>query len=712
MPTNMPPKPELLAPAGDRDALRAALAGGADAVYLAGARFGARAYARNFDEEGLRQARRATRQLGRRLYVTVNTLVFDEELVELDRTLDLLEDIAPDALIIQDLGVLARLHERGSLLPRHLSTQAAWDGAGGHEFLAGLGVSRVVLPRETSLAEAARVVARGPFEVEVFVHGAHCFSVSGRCFWSAALGERSGNRGTCAQPCRRRYGAEGASEALFSPKDLRLQERVQELRAAGVASLKIEGRMKDAGYVRVVVEAYRAALDGGRFEGVRDRRSAGEGFADGPPSAWRTGETVGELGEEIGVVGGRPDGAGRLPVRLERPVAAGDGIAWREGSGRKGGRVTWVSRPEAGRVKLRVRGATPPPRATLYRTGAHREGDPTRGYDPAIEREAVEIAFFGRAGEPLGAKVTSERGAQVFRSELTLAPARGEGLEVVLAQRFASLTDEVVLRLDTRSLGPGLFLPMSAVKALRREVRAFLAPKTDTDAAPVPDTATVSAAVSDSAPATVALRLWRATDLPALSHLRPTGGWIVPLDTDTSTLEGPVAFQVGPAQGEREAHALVEKLRSLPAGTEVLCASWEAFRIREELPHLRVRLDWGFNVGNGRARDRLTSYELACTSSVESARPLPGTTVALRVNPLVSITRFPPDPAALGRVVTNSHGDAFCQEALQPGLWGLFLLDRAPEALPAGGRVQIDVLLPRDEARRRWTLARVGALVG
>lgn len=149
---------ELLAPAGDRASLQAALLAGADAVYLGGTRFNARAGAHNFDEEGLRWARRVTRRLGKRLYLTFNTVLFEHEWAAVEADLDFLETLEPDAIIVQDLGLLETLRRRGSRIPRHVSTQAAWDGAGGADLLCELGVSRVILPRETHADDLARLI--------------------------------------------------------------------------------------------------------------------------------------------------------------------------------------------------------------------------------------------------------------------------------------------------------------------------------------------------------------------------------------------------------------------------------------------------------------------------------------------------------------------------------------------------------------------------
>jgi len=282
---------ELLAPAGSPASLKAACIAGADAVYLAGKRFGARAFAANFDEKSLRWARRVTQALGKKMYVTLNTIVFEHEWKLLDEALAFYESLQPDALIIQDIGVAVELKRRGSRIPLHLSTQGAWFGHGGAEELKELGISRVILPREVSADELEQLLKTAPFELEIFVHGAMCYSISGRCFWSIALGTRSGNRGTCAQPCRREYSIDGScgngGSCLFSPRDLRLINEVEWLKNSGVASLKIEGRMKSPEYVYQVVKAYREALDNSRnIESAKLNevftRAASPGFFNGP----------------------------------------------------------------------------------------------------------------------------------------------------------------------------------------------------------------------------------------------------------------------------------------------------------------------------------------------------------------------------------------------------------------------------------------------
>ncbi len=492
-----------------------------------------------------------------------------------------------------------------------------------------------------------------------------------------------------------------------------------ELAQAGVTSLKIEGRLKDAAYVRNVVDTYRRALDGTpdavseqRSRTVVYSRESSDGFFGGPPNRWRTEETVGDFGVEVGRVTGPPDRRGRIAVRLDASVEAGDGLAWRVGRGRRGARVTWASTQ-----RLRLRGEqVPAPNTKLYLTGSASAGDPLEGYDLSVEREWAQLTFFGRAGEPLGCKASRRVGHRTFFTELLLEPARGGGLEELLPERFSALASDFEVDFDLAGLGEGLFVPASALKSIRREVRAFLESASGIETEAEIDTVAESVAVSpEVAPAgrsaqkqRVAVRLWQAEAVELMSGLRPSGGWILPLDADAGDLEGKIARFVPPAKGVDEAVGLVEKLRPLPEGTEVLCPSWEAFRVHRSVPELSVRLDWGFNVANQRARDLLREMGFATTSSVELEQPLEDTTAVVRLNPLVSITRFPPSREEVGRVVENSHGDAFCLEPLGRGLWGLFLLDRLPAELPEAASIQVDVYLPREPQRRERTLEALG----
>lgn len=271
-------KPELLAPAGDRERLDAALLYGADAVYLGGQEFGMRAAPSNFSEEGLKEAVRDCHVRGVRVHLTVNTLPRNEELEHLPAFLERAKDAKVDALIIADVGVMKLAQKYAPGVDIHMSTQAGvvnWLTA---QTLYDMGAKRVVMARECSLKDIAEVRAKTPadLEIEAFVHGAMCMSVSGRCLLSNYMTGRDGNRGECAQPCRWQYHLmeekrpgeyfeiteEEHGTYFLNSKDMCLIEHIPELVDAGICSFKIEGRAKSAFYVAAVTNAYRAAIDG------------------------------------------------------------------------------------------------------------------------------------------------------------------------------------------------------------------------------------------------------------------------------------------------------------------------------------------------------------------------------------------------------------------------------------------------------------------
>ena len=262
---------ELLAPAGNFDALKAAVNAGADAVYLAGANFGARAYAENFSRENMIDAVKFAHLRGVKIHVTTNTILADAELDNFADYIKFLRNANVDALLVQDLGAAKIIREIAPEIPLHASTQMTIHNLDGVKILHELGFSRVVLSRELSLAEIEYISKNSPIETEIFIHGAICVCYSGQCLMSSMIGGRSGNRGRCAQPCRLPYklvdkdgenllGNE-VGEYLLSPKDLNTFEILPQIISSGVTSLKIEGRMKRPEYVATVVKVYRDAID-------------------------------------------------------------------------------------------------------------------------------------------------------------------------------------------------------------------------------------------------------------------------------------------------------------------------------------------------------------------------------------------------------------------------------------------------------------------
>lgn len=253
---------ELLAPAGNLEILKGVIESGADAVYVGGSMFGARAYANNFTEEELLEAIDFAHLRGVKVYLTVNTLIKNSEFSKLYDYLLVYYKRGLDAVIVQDLGVLKAIHEYFPSMEIHTSTQMTVTGADGVRFLSQFGVTRVVMAREVSLAEMKRIHEETGMELEAFVHGALCYSYSGQCLFSSILGGRSGNRGRCAQPCRLPYTVEGKKdEYILSLKDMCGIKALDKLHDAGVYSLKIEGRMKQLEYACGVVKYYRSYID-------------------------------------------------------------------------------------------------------------------------------------------------------------------------------------------------------------------------------------------------------------------------------------------------------------------------------------------------------------------------------------------------------------------------------------------------------------------
>lgn len=253
---------ELLAPAGSLEILKGVIESGADAVYVGGSMFGARAYANNFTEEELLEAIDFAHLRGVKVYLTVNTLIKNSEFSKLYDYLLPYYKRGLDAVIVQDIGVVKAIHEYFPSMEIHTSTQMTVTGADGVRFLSQFGVTRVVMAREVSLAEMKRIHEETGMELEAFVHGALCYSYSGQCFFSSILGGRSGNRGRCAQPCRLPYTVEGKKdEYILSLKDMCGIKALDKLHDAGVYSLKIEGRMKQLEYACGVVKYYRSYID-------------------------------------------------------------------------------------------------------------------------------------------------------------------------------------------------------------------------------------------------------------------------------------------------------------------------------------------------------------------------------------------------------------------------------------------------------------------
>ena len=259
--------PELLAPVGNMECLKAAINAGCDAVYLSGRNFGARSFAGNFSREELEIAINTCHLYGVKVYITVNTLIYDVEVDRFIEYIDYIHQLGVDAVIMQDIGMIDLVRKTYPNLEIHASTQANIHNLEGVKLCEGLGIKRVVLARETPIELIKEIKDKTNAELEIFVHGALCMSYSGECLMSALIGNRSGNRGTCAQSCRQPYSLEidgdlvSNNEYLLSTKDLNTLDNIGELIECGVDSLKIEGRMKRPEYVYLVTSLYRKAID-------------------------------------------------------------------------------------------------------------------------------------------------------------------------------------------------------------------------------------------------------------------------------------------------------------------------------------------------------------------------------------------------------------------------------------------------------------------
>ncbi|MBI4702408.1 MAG: U32 family peptidase [Deltaproteobacteria bacterium] len=514
----LPRLPEVLAPAGDAAALRAAIRAGADAVYLGLRAFSARARATNFDEAGLCQAMRELHEHGAKGYVTLNTLVCDDEMADLERAVRACVAAGADAVIVQDLGVARLVRELVPELVLHASTQMTCTDLGAIALARGLGVRRVALARELSLAEIERLAAASDVELEVFVHGALCISYSGQCLASAALGGRSANRGLCAQPCRLPYelvvdGAVadlGNRAYLLSPFDLEASHLVRRLAEAGVASLKIEGRLKSAPYVLAAVRLYRQAVDalGGQAPAPSEavRRAALQVYSRGSGPGWLEGVdhqrlVDGALCEHRGLEIGTALGVGALAgkrcisLRLSEPLARGQGIliegGW-AGAGELGGRV-WelldrhgrkIEAARPGREALAWLGPDVAVRAVPAGRRAFRTSDPAVERDLAAAmdrpyRAPLALRVSGVAGEPAWIEARSLRDGRVARvaTEAAVERARGQGARHAAIREKLGRLGKSPFALASLDLDvpEDAFLPASSLNRARRALVAALA---------------------------------------------------------------------------------------------------------------------------------------------------------------------------------------------------------------------------------------------
>jgi putative protease len=502
-------RPEILAPAGDAEAMRAAVRAGADAVYFGLTGFNARARAQNFDAAELGATMRFLHDHGVRGYVTLNTLVFDDELASVEAAVRACAAAGVDAVIVQDFGVARLVRAVAPGLHIHASTQMTCTDAASVELAAALGATRVILARELSLAEIAAIRAQTDVELEVFVHGALCVAYSGQCLTSEAIGGRSANRGACAQACRLPYDLvvdgvqrdQGDRAYLLSPEDLEASALVPELVKLGVTSLKIEGRLKGAEYVGATTALYRkaalAAVGASEAPGEDDRRAALQMFSRGSGPGFLAGVDHQRLvearacdhrGLQAGALTGVRSvrGKAHLVLRVDAPIARGDGLLVEggfAGEGELGGRV-WgilaggedVERVTSGEALVwlgpdkRLDGAVAGRRVWKTSDPA-REKEIQARLDRAPHRVTVDVRVSGRFGEPPVLEATSDRGATArVTGDAPVEHARASAITAeILRDKLGRLGDTpFTLGALTVDLPEGAMLPLSSLNRARR----------------------------------------------------------------------------------------------------------------------------------------------------------------------------------------------------------------------------------------------------
>jgi putative protease len=510
----------VLAPAGTPEALDAAIRAGADAVYFGLHGFNARARARNFGPGELAPALEKLHAHGVRGYVTMNTLVFDAELDDAERTLREVAGAGADAIIVQDVGLARLARAVTPELPLHASTQMTCTDAGSVAFAASLGARRVVLARELSLDDIRAIRAVTDTPLEVFVHGALCIAYSGQCQTSEAIGGRSANRGACAQACRLPYDLIvdgqrrdlGERAYLLSPEDLEASTLVPELIAAGVSSFKIEGRLKSPEYVAAATRLYREAVDAtldGRAAELAAWRHAsalsysrgfGPGFLGGVDHQRLVdGKTNEHRGVEVGRAAGTRRQGGRvaLEVSLSDGLARGDGLLIEGGLASRGehGGVVWdltvggrsVARAAAGDRALIWFGPDHPlPEIAggrrVFKNASPDAARVTRALLASAPRDGhMRLTFTvrGAAGAPLAIEAVAADGRSArAESDVPLEPATGAGLdEARLAEQLGRLGGTAfVLERVVVNLASPVHLPVSALNRARRALVEALGP--------------------------------------------------------------------------------------------------------------------------------------------------------------------------------------------------------------------------------------------
>jgi putative protease len=499
--------PELLSPAGSLDAVRAALANGADAVYLGAERFNARDEGAQLTLAEVGEACRLAQERGRRIYLTLNILLKPAELADALMFLGEAIELGVDAAIVQDIGLVRLIQRVYPGFEIHGSTQMTVHDESGARVMHELGIERVVLARENTLDDIRAIHHAVPeLGLETFIHGALCISYSGQCYMSGMISERSANRGSCAQSCRKDYvltdvssGAELDRGFLISSKDLAAAEHLSGIADAGVSCLKVEGRKKRPEYVATVTSGYRTWLD--RL-GEGDRSAPAPDEMEPLVQIYSRGFTGGMYGGRAGrsyVTRSHPDNRGRelgvvervqgreLIVRVSSALMTGDGVGFEAPDSIGGASVGFTVgdvRTLGAQGELVTQALALPPRVAVsagWRVVRSSEAallERARASYAALPAEVrqrksrVDVRVFGGAGAPLKAVFKADDEAVTVRSEINLAPAARRALDVAtLREQLGRLgeTPFVLGALDADALPPGLFLPISELNHLRQQ---------------------------------------------------------------------------------------------------------------------------------------------------------------------------------------------------------------------------------------------------
>ena len=511
--------PELLAPAGSLDAARAALANGADAIYLGADRFNARDEGAHLALDDLAEACRLARERGKRVYLTLNTLVKPGELADALLLLGECIDRGVDAAIVQDVGLVRLIHRVFPGFELHGSTQMTVHDASGAVVMQRLGLNRVVLARENTLDDIRAIRTAVPeLQLESFIHGALCISYSGQCYMSGMISERSANRGSCAQSCRKDYTLTDCASGetldrgyLISARDLAAYDHLAELSALGIHTLKIEGRKKKPEYVATVTQSYREFLERVRagepavpapeppqqLVQIFSRGFTGGMYGGRAGRDYVTRDQPDNRGVPLGVVVGRERAA--LVVQLSEALEVGDGIALeppagvvgrtsgfavqsaRSLSSREGG-VRQALTPATGTLPSGVDGWTVVRTAQAALTQRARESFAAIPATPARHRTRIDVRAFGSAGGPLKLLFAAGDETADVRSEIELAPAARRSTDQALLREQLGRLGETPFALgtiDDAGLAPGLFIPVSELNSMRQRAVAELVNRRD-----------------------------------------------------------------------------------------------------------------------------------------------------------------------------------------------------------------------------------------